>query len=191
MKRTYVLGGVLAAAVLAAGGLGIGAALSSPAGAATGASAPSAGATTSGAAVSGAHVGVAGLAPGTALVDGSGRALYLFEADQGSTSTCTGSCAQIWPPVLTSGQASVVSSAVQAPLLGSTARADGAQQVTYDGHPLYYFTGDKKSGDARGQGINRFGGLWYVVAPDGAAVTAAAAPAPAARASGSTGAYGY
>jgi predicted lipoprotein with Yx(FWY)xxD motif len=178
MNRTHVLGGVLAAAVLAAGGLGIGAALSSPAGAATAASA-----TNSAAPMSGASVGTAALAPGTALVDGSGRALYLFEADQGTMSTCTGSCAQIWPPMLSSGAASVVSSAVEAPLLGSTARSDGAQQVTYDGHPLYYFTGDKKPGDAKGQGINRFGALWYVVAPDGAAVTASAA-------AGSTG-YGY
>jgi predicted lipoprotein with Yx(FWY)xxD motif len=189
MNRTYVLGGILAAAVLAAGGLGIGAVLSSPAGAATAASA------TSGAPMSGASVGTAALAPGTALVDGSGRALYLFEADQSAMSACTGVCAQIWPPALTTGAAPVVSGAAQAQLLGSTVRADGSHQVTYDGHPLYAFNGDKKPGDAKGQGINRFGGLWYVVAPSGSAITASpaapAAPAAAPAPSGATGAYGY
>ena len=180
MNRTYVLGGVLAAAVLAAGGLGIGAVVSTPAGAAT--------APTSAAPMSGANVGTAALTPGTALVDGSGRALYLFEADQGAMSACTGACAQVWPPVLTTGAAPVLSGAAAAQLVGTTVRADGSRQVTYDGHPLYNFNGDKKAGDAKGQGINRFGGLWYAVAPDGAALTArAAAPAP----SGSTGAYRY
>jgi predicted lipoprotein with Yx(FWY)xxD motif len=188
MNRTYVLGGILAAAVLAAGGLGIGAALSSPAGAATATSASPTAASASPA--SGASIGTAALAPGTALVDGNGRALYLFEADRGTVSACTGSCAQIWSPVLTTGAAPVAYGAVQAQLLGSSVRADGSHQVTYDGHPLYTFMGDKKPDDARGQGINRFGGVWYVVAPDGAALTtSAAAPAPAP--SGSTGANGY
>jgi predicted lipoprotein with Yx(FWY)xxD motif len=186
MNRNYVLGGVLAAAVLAAGGLGLGAAMSSPAGAAT--TMPSAAANPSTAA---ADIGTADLAPGTGLVDGSGHALYLFEADQGTTSTCTGGCAQIWPPALTNGPAPVVSGGAQATLLGSTVRADGTHQVTYDGHPLYTFMGDKKAGDSKGQGINRFGGLWYLVAPDGTANTSVAAPAPAAAPSGSTGGYGY
>ncbi|MDT7553861.1 MAG: hypothetical protein QOI16_2397 [Pseudonocardiales bacterium] len=190
MNRTYVLGGVLAAAVLAAGGLGIGAALSSPAGAAT--AMPSAAATPS---TAGESIGTADLAQGAGLVDGSGHALYLFEADNGTTSTCTGGCAQIWPPALTTGPAPVVSGGAQTQLLGSTVRADGGHQVTYNGHPLYTFMGDKKAGDSRGQGINRFGGLWYLVAPDGTANTSVAAPAPAPAAvpapSGSTGAYDY
>jgi predicted lipoprotein with Yx(FWY)xxD motif len=180
MKRTYVLGGVLAAAVLAAGGFGIEAALSSPAGAATPSSAAS--------------VGTAALTPGTALVDGSGRALYLFEADQGSMSACTGLCAQIWPPALAGGPAPTVSGDVQAQLLGSTVRSDGSHQLTYAGHPLYGFTGDRKPGDTHGEGLNKFGGLWYVVGPDGTAVTssaAAPAAAPAPAPSRSTGAYGY
>ncbi len=188
MNRTYVLGGVLAAAVLAAGGLGIGAALSSPAGAAT--AMPSAAATPS---TAGSSIGTADLAQGAGLVDGSGHALYLFEADNGTASTCTGGCAQIWPPALTTGPAPVVSGGAQAQLLGSAVREDGSHQVTYNGHPLYTFMGDKKAGDSKGQGINRFGGLWYLVAPDGTANTAAAA-APARRRpapSGSTGAYGY
>lgn len=180
MNRTYVLGGVLAAAVLAAGGLGVGAVLSSPAGATT----PSQ--TT--ASPSAAGVGTASLTPGTGLVDGGGHTLYLFEADQATMSTCTGLCAQIWPPALTTGPSPVVSGAAQAQLLGNTARADGSHQLTYNGHPLYRFMGDTKAGDTRGQGINRFGGLWYAVAPDGTALTGSKAPAAP---SGSTGAYGY
>ena len=116
---------------------------------------------------SGARIGATALAPGTALVDAGGRALYLFEADQGTTSTCNGLCAQVWPPLLTDGAAPAVAGDVQASLLGSTARDDGTQQVTYNGHPLYYFTGDKNPGETRGQGLDSFGGPWYVVTPAG------------------------
>ena len=84
-----------------------------------------------------------------------------------------------------------MSGGAQAQLLGSAVREDGSHQVTYNGHPLYTFMGDKKAGDSKGQGINRFGGLWYLVAPEGTANTAAAAPAAAPAPSGSTGAYGY
>jgi predicted lipoprotein with Yx(FWY)xxD motif len=162
MNRTYVLGGVLAAAVLAAGGLGIGAALSSPAGAAT--AMPSAAATPS---TAGASIGTADLAQGAGLVDGSGRALYLFEADDGTTSTCTGGCAQIWPPALTTGPAPVVSGDAQTQLLGSTVRADGGHQVTYNGHPLYTYVQDKKPGDVTGNDISSFGAQWYALEPNG------------------------
>ena len=98
MKRIHILGGVLAAAVLAGGGAALGIALAGP------------GTPPRRAAVRGAGdppgrgpaaLGAAALAPGTALVDGTGRALYLFEADTGTTSTCTGACAQVWPPLLT------------------------------------------------------------------------------------------
>jgi hypothetical protein len=77
---------------------------------------------------------------------------------------------------------------VRAALLGTTTRADGTQQVTYNGHPLYYFMNDKAPGDARGQGINRFGGGWYVVDPTGDKIDSdAPAPAPAAPAGGTSG----
>ena len=166
MKRIHILGGVLAAAVLAGGGAALGNALAGPG-------------TVGGAAYGGAghlagrprprhlQIGSAALAPGTALVDGTGRALYLFEADTGTTSTCTGACAQVWPPLLTSGPAPVTTGAAQASLVGTSPRADGTRQVTYDGHPLYYFAGDTAPGDVRGQGIHNFGGGWYVVTPGG------------------------
>ena len=103
---------------------------------------------------------------GRILVDGRGMTLYLFEKDTGMKSTCNGSCATFWPPVTTSGAAKA-GSGVSAGKLGTTTRADGAAEVTYNGHPLYYYAGDKKSGDTTGQGINAFGAPWYVVSPAG------------------------
>jgi len=106
---------------------------------------------------------------GQILVDGKGMTLYLFVADTGSKSTCYTSCAQVWPPVLTNG-APQAGTGAQASQLGTTTRTDGTIQVTYSGHPLYYFAGDKKPGDATGQGIDNFGGLWWVISPSGAAI---------------------
>jgi predicted lipoprotein with Yx(FWY)xxD motif len=145
MKRIPLLGGVLAVAVLAGGGAALGSALAGP-GAAYG---PGYGApaTSQTAAPVAPQIGSAALAPGTALVDGTGRALYLFEADTGTTSTCTGACAQVWPQLLTSGPAPVATGAAQASLVGTSPRSDGTRQITYDGHPLYYFAGDKAPGD--------------------------------------------
>jgi predicted lipoprotein with Yx(FWY)xxD motif len=163
MNRKYILGAITAAAVLAGGGIGIDAALSGNGGqSGAGYAAPSAAAP-----VPGTGVGAAALAPGTALVDGYGHTLYLFEADRATTSTCAGGCAQVWPPLVTDGSAPTASGSVQATLLGTTLRTDGTQQVTYNGHPLYYFAGDKAPGDVRGQGLNQFGAKWYVVAPGG------------------------
>jgi len=191
MKRTYIIGGIVAAAVIAGGGAATGVALAgsgTPTGAAYGATAMPAAATTP----TTTGVGTAALKPGNALVDGAGHALYLFEADNGTTSNCNGQCAQVWPPALVGAAAPTPSGDVQAALLGTTTRADGAKQVTYNGHPLYYFVNDKAAGDARGQGINRFGGGWYVVDPTGNKIDpddmAAPAPAPAAPTSGG---YGY
>jgi predicted lipoprotein with Yx(FWY)xxD motif len=198
MNRMSILGGVVVATALAAGGVAVDAALSnnglSNDGGSTGAAY---GAPSSAAPVAATGIGAAALAPGTALVDGTGRALYLFEADTGTTSACTGPCAQVWPPLLAQGTAPTASGAVQAGLVGTATRADGTEQVTYNGHPLYYFSGDKAPGDTRGQALDRFGGEWYVVAPGGdeidsdEAPAAPAAPAPAApAAAGGTG-YGY
>ena len=106
---------------------------------------------------------------GTILVDAKGISLYVFVADTGTTSTCYTACAQVWPPVLTTG-APVAGSGVQASLLGTTTRTDGKVQVTYGGHPLYYFIQDKAAGDTTGQGVNGFGALWWAVSPAGTAV---------------------
>jgi predicted lipoprotein with Yx(FWY)xxD motif len=107
---------------------------------------------------------------GQILVDESGMTVYLFVADTGTSSTCYTACATIWPPVLTTG-APQAGTGVTASLLGTTTRTDGKVEVTYAGHPLYYFIQDKAAGDAKGQAINGFGGLWWVLSPAGAAIT--------------------
>jgi predicted lipoprotein with Yx(FWY)xxD motif len=106
---------------------------------------------------------------GDLLVDGKGMTVYLFVADTGTSSTCYTSCASYWPPVLTPGTP-LAGSGAQATLLGTTTRTDGKVEVTYAGHPLYYFLNDKKVGDTTGQGVNGFGGLWWVLAPSGLAI---------------------
>ncbi|CAG6391099.1 hypothetical protein NMG29_36960 [Streptomyces cocklensis] len=103
---------------------------------------------------------------GTILVDGKGRTLYLFQADKTSTSTCNGSCAAAWPPLLSKGQPKAGSGA-QSNLLGTSKRSDGTTQVTYNKHPLYFFAGDSKPGQTNGQDLNQFGALWYVLNPAG------------------------
>ncbi|HSS94671.1 MAG TPA: hypothetical protein VLR46_11870 [Candidatus Dormibacteraeota bacterium] len=106
---------------------------------------------------------------GQILVDGKGMTVYLFVADTGTSSTCYSSCAQLWPPVLTTG-APQTGTGATASLLGTTTRTDGKVEVTYAGHPLYYFVQDKQPGDTTGQGVNGFGGLWWVLTPSGAAM---------------------
>ena len=111
---------------------------------------------------------VAGI-PGKFLADGQGHTLYLFEADKGTTSTCTGACAAAWPPV-TASAIPMAGGGVSQSLLGTTKRADGTEQVTYNGHPLYYFAADTGSGMAKGQGVNAFGADWYVLNAKGSKI---------------------
>jgi predicted lipoprotein with Yx(FWY)xxD motif len=107
---------------------------------------------------------------GQILVDDKGMTLYLFVKDTGTSSTCYDQCAKFWPPVLTTGTPQAGTGANQS-LLGTTTRTDGKVEVTYAGHPLYYFLSDKAPGDITGQGVNGFGDLWWVVTPSGAANT--------------------
>jgi predicted lipoprotein with Yx(FWY)xxD motif len=95
--------------------------------------------------------------------------VYLFEADKGSTSACSGACASVWPPVTSAGAVTAAAGASAADL-GTITRSDGTRQVTYKGHPLYYFVKDKDDGDAYGQGVKAFGASWYVLSPSGAKV---------------------
>jgi len=110
---------------------------------------------------------------GMYLTDGQGTSLYLFVADTSGTSTCTGACAAAWPPLTTTGMPQA-GSGVTASKLGTVTRADGTKQVTYDNHPLYSFTSDKAAGDVKGQGVNAFGALWWLVSPGGNAITTTA-----------------
>jgi predicted lipoprotein with Yx(FWY)xxD motif len=101
------------------------------------------------------------------LVDAQGRTLYLFEADKAGRSSCDGACASAWPPFLSSG-APQAGSGVAGSLLGSSSRGNGGgTQVTYHGHPLYYYAGDSQPGDTAGQGLSQFGAKWYVLASSG------------------------
>jgi predicted lipoprotein with Yx(FWY)xxD motif len=103
------------------------------------------------------------------LADAKGRTLYLWEADQGDKSACDGPCAKAWPPLTTDG-APQAGAGVKQGLLGTSKRADGTLGVTYNGHPLYYFSGDQAPGDANGKGSDGFGAEWYPVSPAGAAL---------------------
>jgi predicted lipoprotein with Yx(FWY)xxD motif len=103
---------------------------------------------------------------GRILVDGRGITLYDFPADKGTTSVCYGACAALWPPLVTNGKP-VAGRGVKQSLLGTTKRKDGKLGVTYNGHPLYYFVGDKKAGQTTGQALNQFGAPWWVISAAG------------------------
>jgi predicted lipoprotein with Yx(FWY)xxD motif len=104
--------------------------------------------------------------PGQVLVGPNGRTLYLFEADKNGKSACSGACAQAWPPETVTGTPKAQAGAKQS-MLGTTKRSDGTTQVTYDGHPLYYYAGDTAAGSAHGEGLKQFGAEWYVVSASG------------------------
>ncbi|MET8176660.1 COG4315 family predicted lipoprotein [Streptomyces clavifer] len=99
---------------------------------------------------------------GSILVDDKGNTLYLFLADKKNKSNCTDACAKAWPPLLTKGAAKV-GDGVNKKLLDITKRSNGDEQVTYNGHPLYYYAADTKPGQTNGQGLNQFGAEWYVL----------------------------
>ncbi len=102
---------------------------------------------------------------GKVLFGPGGKVVYAFGADKSSTSRCYGVCAAAWPPLLTKG-APLAASGVESKLLGTTKRRNGTLQVTYAGHPLYYYSADK-IGKVMCQHANMHGGLWLIVKPDG------------------------
>jgi predicted lipoprotein with Yx(FWY)xxD motif len=110
---------------------------------------------------------------GSVLVDDTGMSLYVFMADtqNGGTSACgtDDGCTTEWPALTTDGDP-VAGDGVDAAMLGTITRDDGTTQVTYNGWPLYHFAGDSASGDTNGQGLDEFGGLWYLVSPAGEAI---------------------
>jgi predicted lipoprotein with Yx(FWY)xxD motif len=107
---------------------------------------------------------------GTILAAGPKKmTVYLFEADKGAHSTCSGDCAEDWPPVTTDGEPHA-SGAAESADLATIMRSDGTKQVTYKGHPLYFFDEDKDSGDTHGQGSKAFGAGWYVMKANGSKI---------------------
>ena len=103
---------------------------------------------------------------GRILVDSKGITLYDFVKDRGTPSSCYGACAALWPPLTTKGKP-VAGHGVRASLLGTTKRKDGKLEVTYNGHPLYYFVSDRKPGQTTGQALNQFGAPWWVLSAAG------------------------
>ena len=132
----------------------------------------------------GAVVSTAKTSLGQIIVNSNGRTLYLFEKDRNGKSACSGQCAVFWPPLITTGKPSATNGA-RASLLGTTKRADGRLQVTYNHHPLYTFVKDKKAGQTNGEGVNAFGATWDAVSPAGAKVQKPNAPSQ-----GGGGGYG-
>jgi predicted lipoprotein with Yx(FWY)xxD motif len=106
---------------------------------------------------------------GTFLTDNAGRSIYLWAADHTDKSTCSGACVSAWPPVTATGSVTVAGSAVQKDV-GTTTRSDGTKQLTYAGHPLYYYAGDSGTATS-GQGSTMFGAPWWLVTPTGTAIT--------------------
>jgi predicted lipoprotein with Yx(FWY)xxD motif len=109
---------------------------------------------------------------GQILVNAKGRTLYLFLKDRNGRSSCSGSCASFWPPLMKAG-AVTLGPGVKRALVGTTKRANGRLQITYNRHPLYTYALDKRAGQTRGQGSNGFGAKWYAVSAKGRAVVKA------------------
>ncbi len=102
---------------------------------------------------------------GTVLFDSTGQAVYLFDIEETAKPRCYGPCAEAWPPVLTDGTP-VAGQRVKESLLGTTERNDGRTQVTYDGHPLYFYAHEGKQ-EVKCHDVFLNGGTWYAVQPDG------------------------
>jgi predicted lipoprotein with Yx(FWY)xxD motif len=138
----------------------------------------------------GSAISIAQTPVGKALVDANGRALYLFLADKPNESRLSAAGRAIWPP-FTSTTAPALKGGVSA---AQIAIIPASKQVTYDGHPLYYYVGDQHPGQVAGQGLNQFGARWYVLSASGAAITSVALGESASGTSssgGEGGSYGY
>lgn len=173
---------LLSVAVLALGACG-----SDGGGGSGGAASPTAG--------SGVTLQLGSTEAGKVLVDSAGRTVYYYDKDQPgeTTSACTGPCVGLWPAV-PAPSSPTLGDGVQGKL-GTVKGADGGDQLTLDGHPLYTYASDKEAGDAYGQG---YGGIWWVVGADGTKMTTPASPSSGGSSdsgdsgdSGGGGGYGY
>jgi predicted lipoprotein with Yx(FWY)xxD motif len=127
----------------------------------------SSGGTTKAAASTTAAVALDQTSLGPVLVDGGGRTLYLFEGDRPDVSTLSQAGRAVWPPFTAKSQPAAMGGANSALI----ATIPGSGQVTYNGHPLYYYVGDQHAGQTAGQGLNQFGARWYVLSATGRAIT--------------------
>lgn len=127
---------------------------------------------------------------GNTLADANGRTLYLFADDTPNVSTLSAVGRAFWPPFTATTRPSATGGALAGDL-GVVTGTTGARQVTYNGHPLYYFVGDRNPGQTAGQGLNEFGARWYVLSPSGAAVTSAPKASAQSPSPGGRSSYGY
>ena len=127
---------------------------------------------------------------GKTLTDANGRTLYLFANDKLNASTLSPAGRAIWPPFVATTRPSATGGALMGDV-GAVTGTTAARQVTYNGHPLYYFSGDRSPGQTSGQGLNEFGARWYVLSPSGAAITSAPEGAASTPSAGGGPAYGY
>ena len=118
-----------------------------------------------------ATVGVKKTNLGKVLVNSKGHTLYMFQADQGTTSACNDACATQWPPLVNASPKAGKGTKASLLSTSTSTRADGKTQVVYNGHPVYTFLADKKAGATTGQGLNAFGGLWFALTSAGNQVT--------------------
>ena len=173
MSNRWLAPAALAAAALVIAGCG--------SSGSSGSTPSSAAAPTSSAAASSSALKTATIGGATVLTSAKGFTLYSFAPDTPATSKCNGSCATFWPPV----KGPATSGAGVTGTLATITRSDGSVQATYNGHPLYTYSGDKAPGQATGNGLNASGGVWHEVT-----VSGAAAPAPS-QSTSSGGGYGY
>jgi predicted lipoprotein with Yx(FWY)xxD motif len=106
---------------------------------------------------------------GRILTDGRGRALYLFTRERTKRAACYGQCANAWPPFYARGTVRA-GKGVEQSGVGVTGRRGNRRQVTYNGHPLYYYVTDRAPGEVTCQNVTEFGGTWLVVGPSGKAI---------------------
>jgi predicted lipoprotein with Yx(FWY)xxD motif len=133
-----------------------------------------------------ATLGISKTGIGQILVNSQGHTLYLFKADQGTKSACTGACARAWPPLLVKGTPAL-GKGINASLVHTATRPEGTTQLTYNGHPLYVFAQDQKAGETNGQGVSAFGASWFALSSAGNQVSAK----PSSSSTGGGGGLGY
>jgi predicted lipoprotein with Yx(FWY)xxD motif len=174
-KRWLVPAGLVAAALIAAG-CGSSGGSGNTSGSGGNASTHSAGGSGT--------VKTAKVSGATVLTNAQGFVLYWFAPDTSTTSKCNGSCASFWPPMKGPVSASGIKGT-----FGTITRSDGSTQATFDGHPLYTYSGDTKPGEASGNGLNVNGGLWHEVTASGSAPASNPSTSPTTSSGG--GGYGY
>jgi predicted lipoprotein with Yx(FWY)xxD motif len=145
---------------------------------------------TSSSAAAGSAISVKQTSLGPTVVDANGRTLYLFQGDRRNVSTVSAAAQAVWPPFTATTKPQALDG-VAGGRIGTIPHSGGTAQVTYNGHPLYYYVGDTSPGQVRGEGLNQFGAPWYVLGAHGGAVTSAPRPPARPASTGGSAGYGY